>query len=77
MNKYREGKVKSTPVRGVKQHLQPSAYKVWEPARVTACLLHNESTTYRDWETECEMRVQSHGVDPNAGDLTMSRLKRM
>ena len=27
MNKYREGKVKSTPMRGVKQFLKPDAYK--------------------------------------------------
>lgn len=26
-NKYREGKVKSTPTRGVKQYLKPDAYK--------------------------------------------------
>ena len=30
MNQYREGKVKSTPVRGVKEYLQPYAYKQWE-----------------------------------------------
>ena len=30
MNKYREGKVKSTPVRGVKEHLKPCAYKQYE-----------------------------------------------
>ena len=30
MNKYREGKVKSTPVRGVKEYLKPYAYKQWE-----------------------------------------------
>ena len=30
MNKYREGKVKSTPVRGVKKYLKPCAYKLWE-----------------------------------------------
>ena len=30
MNKYREGKVKSTPVRGVKKYLKPYAYKQWE-----------------------------------------------
>ncbi len=30
MNKYREGKVKSTPIRGVKQILKPNAYKQWE-----------------------------------------------
>ena len=27
MNEYREGKVKSTPTRGVKQFLKPDAYK--------------------------------------------------
>ncbi len=31
MNKYREGKVKSTPMRGVKQTLKPNAYKQREP----------------------------------------------
>ena len=31
MNQYREGKAKSTPVRGVKQYLKPDAYKQWEP----------------------------------------------
>ena len=30
MNKYREGKVKRTPVRGVKQYLKPYVYKQWE-----------------------------------------------
>jgi hypothetical protein len=30
VNQYREGKVKSTPARGVKQDLKPSAYKQWE-----------------------------------------------
>ncbi len=27
VNKYREGKVKSTPTRGVKENLKPNAYK--------------------------------------------------
>ena len=31
VNKYREGKVKSTPARGVKETLKPSAYKPLEP----------------------------------------------
>jgi hypothetical protein len=30
VNQYREGKVKSTPVRGVKEYLKPSTYKLWE-----------------------------------------------
>lgn len=41
---YREGKVKSTPVRGVKENLKPEAHKRSEPPRgVTAYLLHNGS----------------------------------
>ena len=28
--KYREGKAKSTPMRGVKEFLKPYAYKQWE-----------------------------------------------
>ena len=30
MDQYREGTVKRTPVRGVKQHLKPYVYKQWE-----------------------------------------------
>ncbi len=45
MNQYREGKVKSTPTRGVKQILKPDAYKQSEPERVTAYLLYNGSAT--------------------------------
>ena len=30
MNQYREGKVKRTPARGVKEYLKPYAYKQWE-----------------------------------------------
>ena len=30
VNEYREGKVKRTPVRGVKEYLKPCAYKQWE-----------------------------------------------
>ena len=30
VNQYREGKVKSTPVRGVKEYLKPYIYKQWE-----------------------------------------------
>jgi hypothetical protein len=29
-NQYREGKVKSTPVRGVKKYLKPCIYKQWK-----------------------------------------------
>jgi hypothetical protein len=50
VNQYREGKVKSTPVRGVKEYLNPSIYKQWNHHAGrrkafdggTACLLHNE-----------------------------------
>ena len=36
VNQYREGKVKRTPARGVKEYLKPYAYKQWEGyARVT------------------------------------------
>ena len=52
MDKYREGKVKRTPDRGVKESLKPYAYKQSEPdagvcpGRVMACLLENEPTSY-------------------------------
>ncbi|CBS90410.1 conserved protein of unknown function (plasmid) [Azospirillum lipoferum 4B] len=46
MHQYREGKVKSTPTRGVKQFLKPDAYKQSEPLHgVTAYLLYNGSAT--------------------------------
>ena len=32
VDEYREGKVKSTPIRGVKEYLKPGAYKRSEPA---------------------------------------------
>jgi len=32
VDEYREGKVKSTPMRGVKEHLKPDAYKQSERA---------------------------------------------
>lgn len=40
-NQYREGTVKSTPARGVKESLKPCAHGRSEPAfgLVTACLL--------------------------------------
>ena len=49
MYQYREGKVKSTPNRGVKEYLKPGAYKRSELVLlVTACLLHNEPTSCRN-----------------------------
>ena len=48
MYEYREGKVKSTPCRGVKESLKPCAYKRSERlCAVTACLLHNEPASCR------------------------------
>ena len=49
-NKYREGKVKSTPIRGVKKNLKPNAYKQSEEEALrrrflTAYLLYNGSAT--------------------------------
>jgi len=32
VHQYREGKVKSTPMRGVKETLKPNAYKQWKGA---------------------------------------------
>ena len=51
MNQYREGKVKSTPCRGVKESLKPCAFKRSEPVYlpVMSCLLHNEPTSCRAW----------------------------
>ena len=55
VNQYREGKVKRTPVRGVKEYLKPYAYKQWEGYGelcfqcLTACLLHNEPASYSQW----------------------------
>ena len=53
VHQYREGKVKSTPVRGVKENLKPYVYKRWEPGAgggdtlcwATAYLLHNGPTS--------------------------------
>ena len=46
MDQYREGKVKRTVSNGVKKNLKPCACKLSEPFGVTACLLHNEPTSY-------------------------------
>ena len=45
-NQYREGKVKSTPTRGVKQFLKPDAYKQSEGESLTAYLLYNGSASW-------------------------------
>jgi hypothetical protein len=36
VNQYREGKVKSTPVRGVKEYLKPYIYKQWKRYGLTS-----------------------------------------
>ena len=43
------------PDKGSEKYLKPYAYKLWEPGRfraerVTACLLHNEPTSYSLWQ---------------------------
>ena len=38
MDQYREGKVKSTPMRGVKETLKPDAYKQSEPSLPIVCV---------------------------------------
>ena len=44
---YREGKVKSTPSRGVKEYLKPCVYKLWKDYLIcpTAYLLHHGLAT--------------------------------
>ncbi len=56
VNQYREGKVKSTPARGVKKYLKPYAYKQSKSrlAGMTACLLHNEPASYSQWRGEAK-----------------------
>ena len=88
MNKYREGKVKSTPCRGVKESLKPYAYKRSEHlCGVTACLLHNEPTSCRRAARLSDMShapaakaspnraSESPEADAKPSDLHMSRLK--
>ena len=88
MNQYREGKVKSTPFRGVKEFLKPYAYKRSERHYgVTACLLHNEPTSCRQWQGQGSERPgaaakaslkrapESLEADAKPSDLHMSRMK--
>ena len=87
MNQYREGKVKSTPSRRVKEILKPCAYKRSEHViHVTACLLHNEPASCRHRrgmgpesprrsESEPEEGVESVSADAKLGDLHLSRVK--
>ena len=64
MDKYCEGKVKRTPNRGVKKNLKPCAYNRWEPlSAVTACLLHNEPTSY---SSPARLRAEKSGAEAKA-----------
>ena len=38
------------PYKGSEKYLKPCAYKRSEPFGVTACLLHNEPTSYSLWQ---------------------------
>ena len=88
MYQYREGKVKSTPSRGVKETLKPYAYKRSEhPLDVTACLLHNEPTSCRNVarlsmttyaavaKASLNRAVQSLAADAKPSDLHLARVK--
>ena len=88
MDQYREGKVKSTSNRGVKKTLKPCAYKRSEHLYdVTACLLHNEPTSCRQWQGQGPERPgaaakaslkrapESLEADAKPSDLHMSRMK--
>ena len=56
--------MKSTPNRGVKKNLKPYAYNLSEPLRVvTACLLHNEPTSY---SSPARLNANRHGAEAKA-----------
>ena len=56
--------MKSTPNRGVKKDLKPCAYDLSEPIRwVTACLLHNEPTSY---SSPARLRIRRFGAEAKA-----------
>ena len=88
-NEYREGPVKSTPLRGVKQNLKPGAARLSEPGAtpVMACLLENEPASERPWpakgvtpgagaKASLKRARWSRAIDPKPGELSMARLKR-
>ena len=88
MYQYREGKVKSTPSRGVKETLKPFAYKRSEHlCDVTACLLHNEPTSCRNVarlsetthaavaKASLKRAKESLAADAKPSDLHMGRVK--
>ena len=56
--------MKSTPNRGLKKNLKPYAYNLSEPIRwVTACLLHNEPTSY---SSPARLRARRLGAEAKA-----------
>ena len=72
VDQYREGKVKRTSNRGVKQTLKPCAYKRLERLRAgevkhLRCVSRSES--------ESEQGVQSVRADAKPSDLPLTRLK--
>ncbi len=80
--------MKSTLNKGVKQTLKPYAYKRSESISwMTACLLHNEPTSYSslarlilitvvvEAKASLNRATQLRGVDPKRVDLAMARLK--
>src|SRR6516165_1811853 len=88
-NQYREGKVKSTPTRGVKQFLKPDAYQQWEPAHRAG-----DRVPFVLWVSDLKYRAslsrsgggaakaslnrakkEFDALDPKPSDLVMSRLK--
>jgi hypothetical protein len=88
---YREGTVKSTPARGVKQILKPSAYVQLKgqgrKPGLTACLLEYDPASYPWWpvkpviggataKASVNSASVSPGVDPKPLELSMVRLKR-
>ena len=88
MNEYREGKVKSTPMRRVKEFLNPCAYKRSEPCfswlRRAFCIMNLRVTVTSEVncheagsrsESEPEEGAQFVVVDAKPSDLHMSRMK--
>ena len=67
--KYREGKVKSTPVRGVKEDLKPCVYKPSELEIAMTCLLENDPASY------CSVaRLSEKHAQPQRKQVLIGRL---
>ena len=89
MNKYREGKVKSTPERGVKELLKPCVYKQGKldakaERLCTFCIMNRRLNACGELKPERRRRSESESevgesrahYNPKPGDLLMARLKR-